>query len=126
MRFYKYFFVGLAMVPLLLPQFSFAQSIPQSPTPCAKGSTCLENPLGSKVAASEIIGIIIQGALGIVGALTLLMLVVGGFHWLTSAGNSEKIEKGTKTMIWAVIGLFLVFASYLILTTFTNLLIRGS
>lgn len=82
----------------------------------------LQNPLGSTVEATDIIGGIIKGALGIVGSLALLMLVLGGFRWLTSAGSSEKIEQGTKTMVWAVIGVFLVFASYLLLSTFTEYL----
>ncbi len=106
-----------------------SQPVLAAPTPsdCPPGTpsnaTCLKNPLqGGPVAAEDIIGIIIKGALSIVGALTLLMMVWGGFQWLTSAGNSEKVEAGSKTMLWAAIGVFLVFASYLILSTFTNLL----
>jgi len=62
---------------------------------CPDGVTdriCLENPLGTKIKASEIIQTIISGALGIVGALALFMLVLGGFKWLTSAGNAERVE----------------------------------
>ena len=50
------------------------------------------------------------------------MLVWGGFEWLTSAGNDEKVKSGTQTMVWAVIGVILVFASYLLLSTFTDYL----
>ena len=86
----------------------------------------LENPIGigqkGTTEASAIIGTIIKAALGIVGALTLLMLVWGGFQWLTSAGNAEKVKMGTQTMVWAIIGVLLVFASYLLLSTFTDYL----
>jgi len=83
----------------------------------------LENPLeGEKTEVVVIIGTVIKAALGIIGALTLLMLVWGGFQWLTSAGNPEKVKSGTQTMVWAVIGVILVFASYLLLSTFTNYL----
>lgn len=120
------FFIRIALLlGIFLPQLVLAAPASTAgtcPDGSAKGTVCLENPLGNKVEATEIIGTIIKGALGLVGAITLLMLVLGGFRWLTSAGNAEKIEQGTKTMLWAVVGLFLVFASYLLLSTFTDYL----
>jgi hypothetical protein len=89
----------------------------------------LENPIGLGVKGTtdfnSIISLVIKTALSIIGALTLLMLVWGGFQWLTSAGNPEKVKSGTQTMIWAIIGVALVFASYLVLSTFTNYLTGG-
>ena len=86
----------------------------------------LDNPLaGNKTEASQIISTVIKTALGIVGALTLLMLVWGGFQWLTSAGNPEKVKSGAQTMLWAIIGVVLVFASYILLSTFTDYLTGG-
>ena len=90
---------------------------------CTTDSCALPNPLvGNKTSVSEIIGTIIKTALSIIGAITLLMFVWGGFRWFTSAGNPEKVKAGTQTMVWAVIGLFLVFASYLLLSTFLDFL----
>lgn len=88
---------------------------PNCPPDAPKDAVCLKNPLQSSVTAPQIISKIIKTALGIVGAITLLMIVWGGIQWLTSAGNAERVEAGTKTMIWAVVGLFLVFASYIII-----------
>ncbi len=95
-----------------------------APTPpCPAGSVCLENPLvGDPTSASKIIGTIIKGVLGILGSLTLLMLIWGGFQWLTSAGNSEKVEKGTKTMLWAIVGVAVVLSAYILISALTNLL----
>jgi len=53
--------------------------------------------------------------LGIVGSLALLMFIYGGFTFLTSAGSSEKIGQAQKIIVAAVIGLIIVFASYLII-----------
>jgi hypothetical protein len=50
------------------------------------------------------------------------MFVWGGFSWLTSGGNAEKIKKGSQTMIWAAIGVMLVLSSYIILTTYLDYL----
>lgn len=92
---------------------------------CSSGTCSLDNPLGNKVAFTDIAGAIIRGLLGVIGSLTLLMFVWGGFQWLTSAGNAEKVESGSKTMIWAVIGVLLVFTSYFLLKTFTDFLHTG-
>lgn len=87
----------------------------------------LENPLaGDKTSVGAIISTIIKTALTIIGALALLMFVWGGFQWLTSAGNDQKVEAGTKTMLWAVVGIILVFASYVLLSTFTDYLTRSA
>lgn len=56
-----------------------------------------------------------QIILGIVGSLTLLMFIYGGFTFLTSGGSSEKVSKGKNIIIAAVIGLIIVFSSYLII-----------
>ncbi len=89
----------------------------------------LENPIGTgqkgTTEASVIIATVIKAALGIIGAITLLMFVYGGFQWLTSAGNAEKVTAGTQTMIWAVIGVALVLGSYILLSTFLNFLTRN-
>ncbi len=93
------------------------------PAPADPNMVKLDNPLeGNKTEATQIISKVITTALGIIGALTLLMLVYGGFQWLTSAGNPEKVKMGTQTMVWAIIGVLLVFASYMLLSTFTNYL----
>ncbi|MBN2884437.1 hypothetical protein JXE04_00750 [Patescibacteria group bacterium] len=53
--------------------------------------------------------------LGIVGSLTLLMFIYGGFLFLVSSGSSEQITKAKNVLIAAVIGLVIVFSSYLII-----------
>lgn len=60
----------------------------------------------------QFIGRIINSALGIVGSLALLMFIYGGFVWLTSAGSSDKVTKGKNILVWATIGLVVIFMSY--------------
>lgn len=58
-----------------------------------------------------------QFILGIVGSLALLMFIYGGFMFLISAGSADSIGKAKKIIIAAVIGLVIVFSSYLIIKT---------
>ncbi len=54
-------------------------------------------------------------AIGAVGVLATVMIMWGGFKWLTSRGNSGVISE-SKQIIWsALIGLVLAFLSYTIL-----------
>ena len=81
----------------------------------------LVNPIQSETfdvnKPQDIIGNIIASVVGILGALILLVFIYGGFLWVTSGGKPERIKKGRDTMLWAVIGLFLIFAAYAILST---------
>ena len=74
----------------------------------------LDNPLGT-TDIRILLGKIVSKGMSILGSVTLLVFVYGGFLWLTSAGSAEKVKKGSQTMMWAVIGLFLIFGSYAIL-----------
>ena len=54
----------------------------------------LDNPLGPQDPdVNIIIGNIIKAVLGIVGSISLAIFTYGGFIWLTSAGNMEKVQK---------------------------------
>lgn len=59
-------------------------------------------------------GEVIQGTLLIVGTGFLVLMVYGGFQWLTSQGNEEQIEKARGTIIAAIIGLVIIIGAYAI------------
>ena len=84
----------------------------------------LVNPIGGTsttprgiVDPSMILGLTVNYALGLIGSITLAVFVYGGFVWLTSGGNPDRVKAGTRAMTWAIVGLLVVFASYAILNT---------
>jgi hypothetical protein len=52
--------------------------------------------------------------LGLVGSVALLFFIYGGVMFTLSAGSEDRVSKGKSILINSVIGLFLVFASYII------------
>ena len=56
----------------------------------------------------------------------LLIVVYGGFLWLTSGGNSQQIEKGKNAMIGSVIGLLIVFGAFTGVSVLTDVLRDGT
>jgi hypothetical protein len=82
-------------------------------TTCTDEKCTLPNPLGEeKTSVQEFIGKIINAVLGVVGSIALLMFIYGGFLWLTAAGKAENVKKGQEVIIWAVLGLVVIFTSY--------------
>ncbi len=76
----------------------------------------LENPLGeSTLTPTQIYGRLIYAFMGATGALALIMFLIGGFQWMTASGNAERVKKGRDTLMWAVLGLVVIFSSYAIL-----------
>ena len=74
-------------------------------------ATTLPNPLPS-ADPNELVANIIRTALGVVGALALVMFIYGGFTLLISGGSQERVKKGRDVLMWATIGLIVVFGSY--------------
>lgn len=58
---------------------------------------------------------IISVALTLAGLALFIMLIVGGFQYLTSGGEAEQATKARKTLTYAFFGLVLVVAAFLIL-----------
>ena len=100
-----------ALLSLLLA-FAFSSApLAASAATCPKGTVCLVNPLKTS-SIPELVRNVVGTAIGILGALALLVFVYGGFLWLTSGGEPAKIQSGKDAMKWAAVGLAVVFSSY--------------
>ncbi len=108
---------GLFVAFLLLNLFYFqvtrvkATFVPGA----SEGSTDYEQGSYSLNDLARVFTIAAQWILGIVGSLALLMFVYGGFLFLFSGGNKDRVDKGRQTLVNAVIGIFVVFLSYMII-----------
>ena len=47
----------------------------------------------------------------LVGAVAVIMIIVGGFRYVTSSGNEQAISGAKKTIIYALVGLIIVALS---------------
>ena len=79
-----------------------------------RAAVSISNPLNVD-SLPKLINNVISGLLGVVGAISLLMVVIGGILWMTSGGNSDRIKRGKDTLVWAVMGLIVIFLSYAII-----------
>lgn len=58
------------------------------------------------------IGLIINVVLSILGIVAVVIIVAGGFTWMTAAGNEDKVGTAKKMITQGVIGLVIVFAAW--------------
>lgn len=57
---------------------------------------------------------IINVALGLLGIVALVIVLYGGFKWMTAGGSDEQVGEARKIIISGVVGLAVIFSSYAI------------
>jgi len=60
------------------------------------------------------IGNIIKAAISFVGVVFLVLMIYGGYLWMTARGNEQQVEKAKNLISAAIIGLIIVILSYAI------------
>jgi hypothetical protein len=101
----------------------------------ARSAQALNNPapglfpdlsLGDNITVAGIIMYIITRILlPLVGLISMLFIIIGGFQFITARGDEEAASAGKKTLTNAIIGLVIVILSYIIVTVTINAL-KGS
>ena len=92
----------LLIIPVLIFGFSKITVYAQIPPPDEGGS--IENPLEATSFNELIVGIA-TWIFWIAIPLATLMFLIGGFMFMVSGGNEQKVTQARKTMIWAAVGL---------------------
>ncbi|MFC1612561.1 pilin [Patescibacteria group bacterium] len=69
--------------------------------------------LGTK-SLPETIAQIINVAMGLLGMVVVILILAGGFLWMTAAGNEEKISKAKSLIFGGIIGLAIILSAYAI------------
>lgn len=70
---------------------------------------------------SDYFGNILTALIPLIGLISFVMILVGGFTILTAGGNPESIKKGGQTISFAVAGLVLSIIAWLILVLIKNI-----
>ena len=76
----------------------------------SSGAIEIDNPLTWKSFA-ELTNSIINYLFYLALAITPLIIVIAGYYLLTSGGDPQKVKKAKDIIIWALVGLVVVFLS---------------
>ncbi|KPJ85128.1 hypothetical protein AMJ57_04175, partial [Parcubacteria bacterium SG8_24] len=66
---------------------------------------------------AEYLNGVYQYAIGMATIIAAVMMMVGGFQYLTAGGDATRVAKGKEKIKNAILGLFLTLSAYLILRT---------
>ena len=69
--------------------------------------------LGTRDIRAVIAGII-NVIMGFLGIIAVIIILIGGFMWMTAGGNEEKVGKAKKMIMSGIIGLVIVIAAFAI------------
>ncbi len=108
----------LAAVPLAVPTIVSAAASTNTIQNCLGTGSNLEVPSGTDCngantgqASNDVEGLIttiINIFSWVVGVIAVIMIIVGGFRYISSGGDSNKITAAKNTIIYAIIGLVIV------------------
>ena len=73
-----------------------------------------EAGLNNDVTPGGAISNVIRLILALLGVVALLIIIIGGFKWMTSGGDSEKIAAAKKLMAAGILGMIIVLFAYII------------
>jgi hypothetical protein len=69
--------------------------------------------LGTKDVRTTIASII-NVMLGLLGVVAVVIILIGGFKWMTAMGNTENVDKAKKLIFQGIIGLVIILSAYAI------------
>jgi hypothetical protein len=66
------------------------------------------------------VGNVLEFMIPLIGMISFIMILTGGFKILTSGGDSKGLEGGKQTITLAVVGIALAIISWLVLVIIKN------
>ena len=115
--FTKILTAGILMIGLL-GVFTPAVSAANGIDICSNGnenSVYCKNKSSGETQVNGIIKTIVEVLLMAVGAISIIMIVIGGILFALSSGDAQKAAKARSTILYAVVGLIVsVFASAIV------------
>jgi len=117
--------IVIAMIMLMVAPV-FALALPaQAFDPWENTPIGDETGLGNtdpRTIAARVINVI----LGFLGIVAVIIILLGGFKWMTASGNEEKIGEARKLIIAGIVGLIIIIGSFAIATFVINSLLNAT
>ena len=74
----------------------------------------------------ETVARIINVALGLLGIVAVVIILIGGFEWMTAGGNEEKTGEARNRIFAGIIGLAIILSAYAIAQFVINSLVSAT
>ncbi len=81
------------------------------------GLTPVNNGLGGQLGNKDlrqVIGNVINVALSLLGVVAVVIILIGGFKWMTAGGSDDKVGEAKKMIFQGIIGLAIILSAWAI------------
>ena len=107
---------GLLFVPVLALAISSFTPIVSSVNAVddVGGGALIAKPDGAPEDMTKVMTTVVNVALYVIGALSVIMLIYGGIRYVTSAGESASVAAAKNTIMYSIIGVIIALLAYAI------------
>ncbi len=105
--------LALLLVNSLGVDFALAQAIDQE----ADQPAIIRALSGGRTGLRDIVLTIVNFFLTFLGLLAVVMVIYGGFLYVSSAGNEESVGKAKKILLYAGLGIIVIIVSFALVNT---------
>jgi hypothetical protein len=112
----KHLVIFVSLVFIFAPVFIFAQQAAAQTGPdmginyVAEGNLGLAQNTDPRTAAVSLVKLLMT----FLGIIAVVIILLGGFKWMTAAGNEDKVSEAKKLIGAGIIGLVIILAAFLI------------
>ncbi|PJE75933.1 hypothetical protein COV04_02135 [Candidatus Uhrbacteria bacterium CG10_big_fil_rev_8_21_14_0_10_48_11] len=114
-------------VAMMAPFIALAQSTSGTLSPDDLGLNDIKDNIGLGDANGDVrvvIARIVRVLLGFLGIVAVLIVLYGGFQWMTAAGNEERVSSARATLTAGLIGLIIILSAYAIASYIINTILE--
>ncbi len=105
LRIKKVALYGATAFLMFMPMMAAAELQPDPNT--SLQSIASDTGLGTESPIKVILSVV-RFALGLLGLISVIIILLGGFRWMTAAGNDENIKKAKKILFAGLTGMVIV------------------
>jgi len=69
---------------------------------------------------------VIRAFMGLLGIVAVVIILLGGFKWMTAGGNEDKVGEAKKLIISGIIGLVIIMSAYAIAQFVVGAIVNGT
>ena len=69
---------------------------------------------------------IIRVMMGLLGIVAVVIILIGGFYWMTAGGDEGRVETGKKWIFSGIIGLAIILSAYALANFVINSLVTAT
>lgn len=116
--------IVFSLMTLALGAFNILPALAQTAAPSAPSPISTRDlpdviggVTGGETNARELARTILNFLLGFLGFLAVIMIIYGGFRYMTAGGEEQGLDSAKKIILYAIVGIIVILLSFAIVNT---------